>query len=112
MASKRSPRNENEPQPPKGWITGFEPAIPRSNVSHIIGRLRVANEHAQKNSISIVGKDNRARRVIVPRGMMLDIVKDHWGDEVVATVHSSGKTFILDELESKSTETVDADAEH
>jgi hypothetical protein len=33
MASKKLPRSEIEPQLPKGWMTGFEPAIPRSTIS-------------------------------------------------------------------------------
>ena len=36
IRAQRSPRSESEPTPcnePEGWVTGFEPAIPRSTIS-------------------------------------------------------------------------------
>ena len=66
----------------------------------ITGRLLAADGTSQRNqSIQIVQADGAKRRIKVPAGMMDDIVRPLWNEEVTAVCTVKGKTATLVEVD-------------
>ncbi len=80
-------------------IPGSKSKVRRKEQIRLTGWLKIANEHSERNTISIVDSDNHAHKVMVPAGMMADIVKPHWGALVVVTARTTGKLPILEQID-------------
>ena len=66
----------------------------------ITGELLVANStKIQRKRIKIVAKDGSGHTLIVPDGMMADIIKPLWEDRVVATASKKGNVLRLVHIE-------------
>jgi hypothetical protein len=61
------------------------------------GELRMADDSGKRASIKIVGQSSQTK-ITVPEGLA-DIVKIHWGAEVVAWYRKDKKINVLDRLE-------------
>ena len=73
---------------------------PEESEETITGRLLAADGTSQRNqSIQIVQSDGAKRRIKVPAGMMDDIVRPLWNEEVTAVCTVKGKTTTLVEVE-------------
>ena len=75
-------------------------AAPEESEETITGRLLAADGTSQRNqSIQIVQADGAKRRIKVPAGMMDDIVRPLWNEEVTAVCTVRGKTATLVEVD-------------
>lgn len=90
-------KNENKiSKPPK--VRVFEEvreAISLEDPLEIIGILRYADSVSQKDKIQIIDEVKTKHTLIVPAGMMSDIVKPLWDSKVIATATLKGKTKTL-----------------
>ena len=76
-------------------------AAPDAREEAITGRLLAADGTSQRNqSIQVVKPDGTKRRIKVPAGMMDDIVRPLWNEEVTALCTVRGKTATLVEVEA------------
>jgi hypothetical protein len=76
----------------------------------IVGRLLFANATSStRKRIRIVDDDGVQHSLIVPEGMMADIVKPLWEERVKATAVRRGKTLYLDRVERARAEATPAD---
>ena len=76
-------------------------AAPDAREEAITGRLLAADGTSQRNqSIQVVQPDGTKRRIKVPAGMMDDIVRPLWNEEVTALCTVRGKTATLVEVEA------------
>ncbi|MGP0069162.1 MAG: hypothetical protein ACLQGP_36880 [Isosphaeraceae bacterium] len=66
----------------------------------IIGRLLFANATSVRKKIKIVSDDGVAHSLDVPEGMMADIVRPLWEDEVRVQGKKRGDTIHLEHIES------------
>jgi len=73
---------------------------PKSVTEQIItGRLRFADAVGKKETIKILDElTGKSHELIVPKGMMDDIVKPLWNEVVTAVVYSDGKNTILRDI--------------
>lgn len=62
------------------------------------GRLLLADARESKRKIQLIDEDNAKYTVIVPEGMMDDIVKPLWDEIVVVTGSQVGKKILLHEI--------------
>ncbi len=69
-----------------------------SKVKIIIGRLRHADETSSTNVIKLVDENNKKHPIIVPEGMMNDIVRPLWGELVQVTGIQQGKRLQLNDI--------------
>jgi hypothetical protein len=78
--------------------------------SVIVGRLLFANAtSAARKKIRIVDDQGVQHALVVPEGMMADIVKPLWEDRVEATAIRRGKTLYLQQIERARNEASPAD---
>jgi hypothetical protein len=65
----------------------------------IRGQLKFADStDAKKNIIKLIDEHNQKHRIIVPEGLMSDIVKPLWEDIVVVKGTMHGKNMILEDI--------------
>lgn len=64
----------------------------------IVGVLRRADAIKAENTISIVDEKQKVHEVMVPEGMLHDIVRPHWEDMVVVHGIQRGRTIILTDI--------------
>jgi len=62
------------------------------------GRLLLADARESKRKIQLVDEDNEKYNVIVPEGMMDDIVKPLWDEIVIVTGNKVGRKILLREI--------------
>jgi hypothetical protein len=65
----------------------------------ISGVLYYADE--RKNDIKLDSVDGQKYNVRVPKGLMADIVKPYWGDEVTIKGKKQGKVILFESLKSE-----------
>ncbi len=58
----------------------------------------------EKGRIVIIDKDNIRHQIIVPAGMMSDIVKPLWEERVVVTGLKRGKQVFLEDIQREGEE--------
>jgi len=70
---------------------------PRSpKVQRLTGRLEYADERSEaKNSIRLTGERGQEHKIVVPRGMMADIVKPLWGSVVEVRAERTREGLVL-----------------
>lgn len=70
----------------------------------ITGRLRYADAiHSEKQTIKLIDEDHRTYYIIVPKGMMSDIVKPLWDETVIVTGFRCGKDIHLGNIKRANT---------
>ena len=74
--------------------------LPANEVKRITvtGSLCYADSRKNKKLIKLISNDGKAHNVIVPEGMMTDIVKPLWEDVVVVTGIKMGKELHLEDI--------------
>lgn len=70
----------------------------KGHLVSVQGRLLLADARKSKRKIQLVDEDNAKHDVIVPEGMMDDIVKPLWDEVVIVTGKKSGKKIYLHEI--------------
>jgi hypothetical protein len=71
---------------------------PDENTVEVTGTLKFATSLKKVNEIQIVSTGNIRHTVVVPTGMMSDIVKPLWGEEVTVTGTQKGKKIHLTQI--------------
>ena len=71
---------------------------PDENAVEFTGTLKFANSLKKTNEIQIVSTGNIRHAVVVPTGMMSDIVKPLWEEEVTVTGTQRGKRIYLTQI--------------
>lgn len=69
-----------------------------SSVKTIIGRLRHADETSSTNVIKLVDEMDKKHTIVVPDGMMTDIVRPLWGDLVRVTGYNQRGRLVLNDI--------------
>ncbi|MBK5276936.1 MAG: hypothetical protein JJE30_18070 [Desulfuromonadales bacterium] len=74
--------------------------LPSNEVKRIsvTGSLRYANSMKSMHLIKLVDNDGKSHNVVVPEGMMTDIVKPLWEDVVVVTGVKIGREIHLEDI--------------
>jgi tetratricopeptide (TPR) repeat protein len=62
---------------------------------HLSGTLKVANSMKKQDEIRLLMSDKKKVTIVVPSGMMSDIIKPLWDTEVSVTATRKGKKFHL-----------------
>ena len=71
----------------------------KGEVATISGRLLLADaRHSGKEKIQLVDDEGQGHNVIVPEGMMSDIVKPLWEERVQVTGYYKGKSIRLEDI--------------
>jgi len=70
------------------------------NIREITGKLSYAD--GDNNRIRITESNGKAHLVMVPQGLMNDIVKPYWDDLVTLSVRKKGRFFLLDDITKES----------
>jgi hypothetical protein len=79
-------------------------ASPRDGLVEVAGMLKLADSRTKgRDEIEIVDAGNVRHRIIVPLGMMSDIVKPLWDTPVVVTGIQKGKKILLEEIHPLTT---------
>jgi hypothetical protein len=72
--------------------TAPSPEAPKAPLIEIIGTLLEADAKSQKEGlIEVVEEGGKTRRIRVPRGMMRDIVKPMFEEQVIVAARSVGR---------------------
>jgi hypothetical protein len=74
-------------------------APPDQISSVIVGRLLFASATSDRKKIKVVDEEGVAHALLVPEGMMADIVRPLWEDTVRVKVRKRGKTLYLEHIE-------------
>jgi hypothetical protein len=69
-------------------------------VAQLTGTLLLADATQYKKTINIVDAQGKKHAVIVPDGLMDDIVRPHWNSEVMVKCSKTGGTLWLDDIRS------------
>jgi hypothetical protein len=69
------------------------------------GELLFANAATETNTIRIVKNRKIKASIVVPEGIMADIVKPLWGEQVKVTATRKGRTLYLDHIEGLTDQT-------
>jgi len=92
--------------------TAWRGKADEARIVRLIGRIRSADEtsHRRHPVFGIEDDSGKTRNVMVPPGMLQDIVKPMWGERVQVVAHRRGKTQLeLVEIETaESEETLEA----
>lgn len=86
----------------KEWIKAVVPEEELKNKVtpvEITGELKLADAAHKRNRILVVDAENVQHSIIVPEGMMSDIVKPLWEEVVRVKGRKKGKNTILDDIE-------------
>lgn len=78
------------------WVTSDSHA---GDWLSIEGELRFADEIGRKKEIKLVDANGKAHTVVVPEGMMADIVRPMWGNRVLVRGWRKDKTVQLEQVE-------------
>lgn len=90
---------------PRGEIKAMEPAgNPEAPAVFrtVTGHLRFADAVHEQHIIQLVDEKKKRHRIIVPEGMMSDIVKPLWDDRVTVTGRVEGKTLVLADIKPET----------
>jgi hypothetical protein len=92
-------------RPPE--ITAFADELPAPDKStervSVTGELQYADaRRGPKGTIKLVDRNGTQHRVTVPEGMMADIVRPLWEDEVTVSGRKTGKSIILEDIRRAS----------
>lgn len=91
----------NRPRRAIPTLTPRESPPAEREVREVIGRLRYADSmHPEKEElIKLVDEQGGSHKIVVPRGMMADIVKPLWDDRVAVTVSVIGRSMRLTDIQ-------------
>ncbi|MHB9131555.1 MAG: hypothetical protein ACYDBB_10765 [Armatimonadota bacterium] len=91
LALTRNPGKEKPPAPKK-------PRKKTRETITVTGTLRFADSRQDRNQIILVEKDGREHTISVPPGMMSDIVRPLWEDEVVVVGFVRRSKLVLTDI--------------
>lgn len=77
---------------------------PDENTVEVTGTLKFASSLKKTNEIQLVSAGNIRHTVVVPTGMMSDIVKPLWEEEVAVTGTQKGKKIYLTQIRPAETD--------
>jgi hypothetical protein len=86
---------------PRGTIPRLEPITePDAPVQRrsVIGVLLFADAVRAEQKIKLVDDKEKAHNIIVPEGMMTDIVKPLWNDRVIVTGRLQKRSLLLEDI--------------
>jgi len=72
------------------------PEVDAGTEVRLVGQLRAADSRTEgRDKITIVDEKNRRHLISVPSGLMSDVVKPHWGEQVVIVGRRKGGVITL-----------------
>ncbi|ABX04033.1 hypothetical protein [Herpetosiphon sp.] len=81
-------------------LAGSNIATKKDKSKHqtFVGQLKHADEISANNTIQLLFSDNKKQKIIVPPGMMNDIVRPLWGEKVEVFCEKRGNSYYLREI--------------
>ncbi|HVE71433.1 MAG TPA: hypothetical protein VNI54_08705 [Thermoanaerobaculia bacterium] len=84
---------------PRPKAPRVSPASPRGGKTlEIVGTLKFADDTQQSGRIQLIDDTGKKHKIIVPEGMMADIVRPMWDTTVSVSAHKTLRGLVLDDI--------------